>query len=277
MSSPVEAEEQELPNPDENGADAPSNGQDTASFIAAVQQAQNMPEITQQEGGVGPETVSTSAASAGGAEPESDTNDSPIQENAVDDMTGRSSNAERAAFQPLSTDDTDTASPSRQQDDAATASLSQEGYYPDQEDRPMWGSSAADTSALREDIADIERQGRQQQEDLEERPSSREDAGDSDAVSALQPSGASAAIQAALSNPELDPDHPLLQRAQKALEKQLLASKYRLESEVREKSIALQVCFAHDRMQCVCPGFRIFTAQLQNPMQPLRMLCTRLA
>ena len=46
----------------------------------------------------------------------------------------------------------------------------------------------------------------------------------------------------ALTNPELDPDHPLLRRAQDALGKQLLAIKYRLESEVREKAIALQVC-----------------------------------
>ena len=61
--------------------------------------------------------------------------------------------------------------------------------------------------------------------------------------------GPMAAIQAALSNPELDPDHPLLQRAQKALEKQLLATKYRLESEVREKSVALQVRFPSACMQ----------------------------
>ena len=50
------------------------------------------------------------------------------------------------------------------------------------------------------------------------------------------------ALASALANPELDPDHPLLARAQKALSKQLLAIKDRLEAEVREKSIALQVC-----------------------------------
>ena len=50
-----------------------------------------------------------------------------------------------------------------------------------------------------------------------------------------------AAYAAALSNPELDPDHPLLARAQNALAKQLLAIKYRLESDVREKAVALQV------------------------------------
>ena len=50
------------------------------------------------------------------------------------------------------------------------------------------------------------------------------------------------ALASALANPELDPDHPLLARAQKALSKQLLAIKDRLEAEVREKAIALQVC-----------------------------------
>lgn len=50
-----------------------------------------------------------------------------------------------------------------------------------------------------------------------------------------------AAYASALSNPELDPDHPLLARAQTALGKQLLAIKYRLESDVREKAVALQV------------------------------------
>lgn len=50
-----------------------------------------------------------------------------------------------------------------------------------------------------------------------------------------------AAYAAALSNPELDPDHPLLARAQNALAKQLLAIKYRLESDVREKAVTLQV------------------------------------
>lgn len=50
-----------------------------------------------------------------------------------------------------------------------------------------------------------------------------------------------AAYAAALSNPELDPDHPLLARAQAALAKQLLGIKYRLESDVREKAVALQV------------------------------------
>lgn len=50
------------------------------------------------------------------------------------------------------------------------------------------------------------------------------------------------ALASALANPELDPDHPLLARAQKALSKQLLAIKDRLEAEVREKAVALQVC-----------------------------------
>ena len=50
------------------------------------------------------------------------------------------------------------------------------------------------------------------------------------------------ALASALANPELDPDHPLLARAQKALGKQLLAIKDRLEAEVREKAVALQVC-----------------------------------
>ena len=49
------------------------------------------------------------------------------------------------------------------------------------------------------------------------------------------------AYAAALSNSEMDPDHPLLARAQNAVGKQLLAIKYRLESEVREKAVALQV------------------------------------
>ena len=53
--------------------------------------------------------------------------------------------------------------------------------------------------------------------------------------------GIPAAYAAALSNPELDPDHPLLARAQAALAKQLLGIKYRLESDVREKAVALQV------------------------------------
>ncbi|KAL3137704.1 hypothetical protein ABBQ38_004974 [Trebouxia sp. C0009 RCD-2024] len=48
-------------------------------------------------------------------------------------------------------------------------------------------------------------------------------------------------LASALANPELDPDHPLLARAQKALSKQLLAVKDRLEAEVREKANALQV------------------------------------
>lgn len=49
-------------------------------------------------------------------------------------------------------------------------------------------------------------------------------------------------LASALANPELDPDHPLLARAQKALSKQLLAIKDQLEAEVREKAVALQVC-----------------------------------
>lgn len=71
------------------------------------------------------------------------------------------------------------------------------------------------------------------------------------AASGLSPAaetGTSEAYTVALSNPELDPDHPLLARAQDALGKQLLAIKYRLESDVREKSVALQVlscCGAH--------------------------------
>ena len=260
MSSPVEAEGQELQNPDDNDADDTSNDQDAATEVAALQQAQDMQESTQQEGGVDTETVRTSAAPATAAEADSDANDSPSQDDAVDDMTGSSSNAENAALEPLSTDDMDTASPNRQLDDPPTGLSSQEGYYPDQEDRPIWGSSAVDTSALQEGVADSGRQGNQQQEELEDRPSSQQDAVDSDAVSALQPSSASAAIQAALSNPELDPDHPLLQRAQKALEKQLLATKYRLESEVREKSIALQVCLVPNCMQCVCPEHKTVPA-----------------
>lgn len=52
------------------------------------------------------------------------------------------------------------------------------------------------------------------------------------------------ALASALANPELDPDHPLLARAQKALSKQLLAIKVQLEAEVREKAVALQVCQA---------------------------------
>ena len=52
------------------------------------------------------------------------------------------------------------------------------------------------------------------------------------------------ALASALANPELDPDHPLLARAQKALSKQLLAIKDQLEAEVREKAVALQVCQA---------------------------------
>lgn len=52
------------------------------------------------------------------------------------------------------------------------------------------------------------------------------------------------ALASALANPELDPDHPLLARAQKALSKQLLAIKDQLEAEVREKAVALQVCHA---------------------------------
>ena len=50
-----------------------------------------------------------------------------------------------------------------------------------------------------------------------------------------------AAYAAALANPEMHPDHPLLARAQRSLAKQLLAIKYRLEAEVREKAVALQV------------------------------------
>lgn len=51
----------------------------------------------------------------------------------------------------------------------------------------------------------------------------------------------SGVLASALANPELDPDHPLLARAQKALSKQLLAVKDRVEAEVREKANALQV------------------------------------
>lgn len=39
----------------------------------------------------------------------------------------------------------------------------------------------------------------------------------------------------------LNPDHPLLQRAQQALKRQLLANKTRLEDELRERSNALKV------------------------------------
>lgn len=63
-----------------------------------------------------------------------------------------------------------------------------------------------------------------------------------------------AAYAAALTNPELDPDHPLLRRAQDALGKQLLAIKYRLESEVREKAIALQVCLLESAQFLLLPA-----------------------
>ena len=67
-----------------------------------------------------------------------------------------------------------------------------------------------------------------------------------------------AAYAAALSNPELDPDHPLLARAQNALAKQLLAIKYRLESDVREKAVALQVpqpCLLCHRARSDCSHY----------------------
>ena len=63
-------------------------------------------------------------------------------------------------------------------------------------------------------------------------------------ASAIVADEAPTAYVAALSNSEMDPDHPLLARAQNALGKQLLAIKYRLESEVREKAVALQVIHA---------------------------------
>ena len=62
------------------------------------------------------------------------------------------------------------------------------------------------------------------------------------------------ALDSALANPELDPDHPLLARAQKALSKQLLAIKDRLEAEVREKAIALQVCQPPFGLACFEPA-----------------------
>ncbi len=72
-----------------------------------------------------------------------------------------------------------------------------------------------------------------------------------------------AAYAAALSNPELDPDHPLLARAQNALAKQLLAIKYRLESDVREKAVALQVpqpCLLCHRARSDCSQYLLHTA-----------------
>ncbi|DBA91706.1 TPA: hypothetical protein ACH3X1_003305 [Trebouxia sp. C0004] len=68
-----------------------------------------------------------------------------------------------------------------------------------------------------------------------------------------------AAYAAALSNPELDPDHPLLARAQNALAKQLLAIKYRLESDVREKAVALQ----HAKTRREAIGVELYNFQQQ--------------
>lgn len=240
MSSPVEAEN--LQNPDESVADNAEPGtQDDQTSGTAMQQSDDPVDSMQPEQDVGDEAPDTSPAPDSATEAEADVGDVTAQ-NAEGDETADSAGLDQAAaVQPTSTDDTDIAGSSERLASSSGASASQEGYYPDQEDRPIWASavSTADTQDIAESTG---LQTLQQQEDLEERPSSREDAIDSNAESALQPSGASAAIQAALSNPEMDPDHPLLQRAQKALEKQLLATKYRLESEVREKSIALQVC-----------------------------------
>jgi hypothetical protein len=40
----------------------------------------------------------------------------------------------------------------------------------------------------------------------------------------------------------MNPDHPMLQRAQQALARQLHAKRMRVEGELREKQTALQVC-----------------------------------
>jgi hypothetical protein len=40
----------------------------------------------------------------------------------------------------------------------------------------------------------------------------------------------------------MNPDHPMLQRAQQALARQLNAKRMRVEGELREKQTALQVC-----------------------------------
>ena len=240
MSSPSEAED--LQNPDESAADNVEPGsQDDQTSGTAMQQSDDPVDSMQSEQDASDEAVSTSPAPDFATEAEADVDDVTPQNAEGDETTDSAGLDQAAAVQPTSTDDTDMAGSSERLESPSGASASQEGYYPDQEDRPIW-ASAVSTADTQDAAGSTGLQTLQQQEDLEERPSSREDALDSNAESALQPSGTSAAIQAALSNPEMDPDHPLLQRAQKALEKQLLATKYRLESEVREKSIALQVC-----------------------------------
>lgn len=54
----------------------------------------------------------------------------------------------------------------------------------------------------------------------------------------------------------LDPDHPLLARAQRALKKQLENNKLRLDEELREKNIMLNVSASKHQIDawfcCVC-------------------------
>lgn len=236
MSSPVEAEEQDLQN------DAATTGVTVVTPSAAMQQSEEAVLDAEEEQSAADEASSLSPAAVADAST-AQTSDETLPDNIEHDSPEPPGLAEDPALQPSSADVAEDAAVSDAELGSATTDLdAQEGYYPDQDARPIWSSSvaAAETSDTPADVDD--RQDSQQQEDLEDRPSSSSNDVNSNAASALQPSGASAAIQAALSNPELRPDHPLLQRAQKTLEKQLLATKYRLESEVREKSIALQVC-----------------------------------
>jgi len=54
----------------------------------------------------------------------------------------------------------------------------------------------------------------------------------------------------------LDPDHPLLARAQRALKKQLESNKLRLDEELREKNILLNVRVSRGgRPALVCLAF----------------------
>lgn len=52
----------------------------------------------------------------------------------------------------------------------------------------------------------------------------------------------------------MDPDHPMLQRAQQALGRQLNAKRMRVEGELREKQTALAVSVPHALLMLCSPG-----------------------
>lgn len=235
MSAPDEAEE-DLQNPDA----APVEGasplpDDIEGTNTAVQPGGDLIELVQDEQEQEDDRAKSSV-------------DNAERPDTVDD-TAENMDGDQAAVQSNSGDPSAESSDRQNELDAALSPVD-EGYYPHQEERPIWGSSTVGTSEQQNGDA-----GAQGQQSDSSQPSPSQAFEDSTADSGLQSgqplsAGPAAAevMQAALSNPELDPDHPLLQRAQKALEKQLLATKYRLESEVREKSVALQVCL----LACLC-------------------------